>query len=566
MGNQQPLAHAVGAGTAGGDRRQPARSDVPDVTTTQLPPNAADAAAASPRHEGAPAPRHAPLTLAVSLLAAAISFVNSWHVSMWVDEGYTVSVATRSLGDVWRMIANIDIVHSLFNVALHPWLAAFGVSDVSVRLPSAIAVGAATGGVMELARRLTTPRIALVAGLVFAILPRVTSAGIEGRSYAVTMALAVWMTVLFVTLLRRPTAGKHVAYAVLAAFAFSLNIFMVLLIGAHGVAALLERTVRFRRVFWTWLAAAVVGFAGGLPVLLTAVSQSAQIGPTRYGLAEYARAVVVNQWFLGETPTIYLSGGGSLGDGPGSQLWKYAAVVLAAGCWLLVAYAVLRPDPAHLARRPVPAYRPLLLSWLLLPTVVLVGYALALSPLYNPRYLSFCAPALALLIAIGLVKLRPTWLRPVAAALIVALIVPIYISQRGAYAKSGADWKFAAEFVAARRGPDQAVYFAPRTPPRTEVVGITGRTAQTLYPRAFAGLRDLTLVSTPAADADLFGRSQLLSASADRLEGMQAVFVLYRRDYPDAARQAETAVLTNAGFRAGESWTGPLNTVVEYTR
>ena len=171
--------------------------------------------------------------------------------------------------------------------------------------------------------------------------------GIEGRSYAATAAVAVWLTVLFVSLLRRPTWGKHVGYAVLAAFGCSLNIFLVLLLGAHGCTLLLERRLRFTRVFWTWLGAAVVGLAGGLPVLLTAISQSAQIGEAPIRLVGLARNVLVNQWFLGDTPTIYLSGGGSLGDGPGSTLWKPAAVLLAAGCWLIIGW---RAGPAHAGR------------------------------------------------------------------------------------------------------------------------------------------------------------------------------------------------------------------------
>ena len=54
-----------------------------------------------------------------------------------------------------------------------------------------------------LTRRLSTASAALAAGLVFAVLPRVTWMGIEGRSYAMTAAVAVWLTVLFVSLLRR---------------------------------------------------------------------------------------------------------------------------------------------------------------------------------------------------------------------------------------------------------------------------------------------------------------------------------------------------------------------------
>src|SRR5690349_5109528 len=44
----------------------------------------------------------------LALLATAIAAVHVRRVSLWVDEAYTVSVATRSLTDIWRMVHTID--------------------------------------------------------------------------------------------------------------------------------------------------------------------------------------------------------------------------------------------------------------------------------------------------------------------------------------------------------------------------------------------------------------------------------------------------------------------------
>lgn len=512
--------------------------------------------------------RDRPWLLAVLMgaLASAVAFAGSWRVSMWIDEGYTLSVATRSVHDVWRMVHNIDIVHALFNMMLHPWLQIVGVSAASVRLPSTVAVGIAGAGVVVLTRRLSGTRAAIAAGLVFAVLPRVTSIGMEGRSYATTAAIAVWMTILFISLIRAPSLPKYIGYAVLGAFAISLNIFLVLLLGAHGVALLIDRRFQLRRIFWSWLAAAVAALVGGLPVLLVAMSQAGQIGPTRLGLLGYARSAVINQWFLGETPTIFVSGGTITGSADAHDLWKPASVLLAAVCWLIGAYAVLRRDRAGEARTERPGFRPVLLAWIILPTAALIGYAILGSPIYNPRYLSFGAPAVAALVGIGLVRLRWGWPRWVAAALILVLAVPVYLSQRTPYAKGGADWMQVSQFVDDHRGPDDAVYFAPRQPPVGDVIGLTSRTAAVLYPAAYAGMVDLTLVSTPAQSGDLLGVSRSLTASVDKLDGVTSVFVVRRRDYPAASVESDTAVLTRAGFRAGPSWQGPIDNVTMFTK
>jgi mannosyltransferase len=514
------------------------------------------------------------LAVLMGLLTSVVAFAGSWRVSMWIDEGYTLSVATRSVHDVWRMVHNIDIVHALYNVMLHPWLQILGVSAASARLPSTLAVGVAAAGVVVLTRRLAGTPAAIAAGLVFAVLPRVTSIGMESRSYATTAAIAVWITVLFVSLLSRPTLAKHIGYALFGAFAVSLNIFLVLLLGAHGVALLMSQRFHVRRSFWTWLVAAGAALAGGVPVLLVAMSQAGQIGPTRLTLVGYARSALVNQWFLGETPTIFVSGGTITGSADAHDWWKAASVLLAGVCWLIGLYAVVRRDRADAddgragslpaSRRP--GFRPVLLAWIILPTAALVGYALVGSPIYNPRYLSFGAPAVAALVGIGLVKLRWGWPRWVAAALILVLAIPIYVSQRTPNAKGGADWMQVSQFVADHRGPHDAVYFAPRTPPVGGVIGLTSRTAATLYPAAFAGMVDLTLVATPARSGDLLGVSRPLTASVDRLDAMTSVFVVRRRDYPPAEVAADTAVLTDAGFRPGPSWKGLIDNVAMFTR
>lgn len=509
--------------------------------------------------------------LAGAMLAMIISVIGISEVSLWVDEGYTNAVASRSLPEIWRMLGTIDAVHGTYYLIMHGVIEVFGNSPIALRAPSLIMVGVAAAGVYVLTRRLIGWRAALAATLVFAILPRVTWMGIEARSYAFTAAAAVWLTVLLLAILRRPTVPRLIGYAALAALGFALNLFFILLIPAHGVALLLDSRIRFSRRFWAWLGAAVVGTLAGLPVLVEALSQSGQIGKTSPGPLGYLRQVLVNQWFLGETPTIFLSGsGGGLLEGVGSDLWKYSSVLLALVSFALMAYVMWR-RPRPEADRPevsegvLPGALSVAVTWLAVPSILLVGFSVAVSPMYNARYLTFAAPAVAILLGAALVRLSG-WKRWVAAVLLILLALPIYVSQRGPFAKSGADWKQISEFVVAHRGPDQAVYFAPRLPPTSAVVRTTARTAAYAYPDAFRGLVDLTLEQTATDKGDLVGESRLLAASLDRLDGIRDVFVITRVDYPAELRSADEQLLLDAGFRPGDSYSGPLDTVTEYVR
>ena len=72
--------------------------------------------------------------------------------------------------------------------------------------------------------------VAVCAGIAFAILPRITWAGIEARSYALTAAAAVWLTVLVVVAARRNAAALWPLYGLALVVSTLLNVFVVLMV------------------------------------------------------------------------------------------------------------------------------------------------------------------------------------------------------------------------------------------------------------------------------------------------------------------------------------------------
>ena len=150
-------------------------------------------------------------------------------------------------------------------------------------------------------------------------------------------------------------------------------------------------------------------------------------------------------------------------------------------------------------------------AWIVVPTAVLLAVDASFAPTYNPRYLSFCAPALALLVAVGLRGIavvvaelsRRTMARRivpvVGLVLIAAVAVPGYLAQRGPFGKGGADFRQAADVIAAHASEGDAIVFDDSVRPSRKP-----RLALNLYPDRFDGLDDVALQRPLAATTRLW--------------------------------------------------------------
>lgn len=491
------------------------------------------------------------LALALGAVGAIISFVGSWNVSLWTDEAATISASRRSLPELFALVSHHDAVHALYYLIIHFWSGVFGYSEVALRIPSALAVGGAVVGVYFLAAALGRNDVAALAAVIAIVLPRITWMGVEARSFGPSATVAVWATVLLILALRRGR-WRWVVYGALVALGIAMNIYVALLVVAHLVTvALLEKAWRTRLV---WLVSAAAGTVAASPVVLAAASQKGQLGDNALSVTTMLRQALINQWFLGATPTRVTD------SNSGTSAWAIAAIALAAVGWILIAVGVVTAvrDPG--ARPAVVATLP----WILLPTVIAIAYSAAVSPLYNARYFTFAAPAVALAIALGLRAIPWEIGRITAVVLIVALAVPIYVSQRRATGKSGSDWSEVAAFVGSRAHRGDGVYFSPLEPTADTAIGRTTRYIDVAYPRAFDGLVDITLRTTGAQDATLRGTSFPLAAEKAKLRGLRAVWVVRPTGYPAAGASADDAVFEAAGLRPRIRWSGPSDTVVEF--
>lgn len=463
------------------------------------------------------------------LLATLISAAGSWIPSLWGDEAASVMSAQRSLPSLAHMLGHVDAVHGTYYLGLHAWISVFGTSPFSLRFPSAVAVGLTTAAVVVLVWRLDGRRMALLAGAVCMILPRVTYMGEEARSFAFSAAAVAWLTVLLVEILHRREVGKGwwIAYGALLAVGTYVFLYVALFAIVHAIILATVRTSRATLIGW---GIAVAGAAiAAVPLAIVGLLESHQIAYLAASGQTSFETMFSSLWF---------------------DSWGVAAV-----CWALILAAVgipwwrrrkARVRDTWMVTRTTPTLIMVAMAWLIVPTVILVS-AQAVIPSFTGRYVSFCAPAAAILVACGIRSLFTVraWAGIAAGAVLVALITPVYLSQRTPYAKNNSDWAEVSAAIGAHAKAGDGVIFDQSVRPSRRP-----RLAMHTYPAGFAGLVDVTL-RVPYQKNYTWYDSVYTVEQADsrgRLAGIERVWLVEYAGTPSKPDDWGLLPLENEGF------------------
>lgn len=352
-----------------------------------------------------------------TLVAGCLGLIRIGWPALWADELATWGMVTVPWGQAWSVLQHTDATLGAYYAVMHVWVSVLGDSDVMLRLPSVLAMAGAAGLTARIGTRLATPRVGLLSGLVFAVLPATSRYGQEARPYALVVFAAVLSTLALVHVLNNPRRRTLAAYALAVALLGLLHVIALLLLAAHALVVFAVRRSAIRR----WLVAAGIGVLPALPVLYLGSQQTAQVS-----------------WI--ETPT-------------SSSLTAFPATLLgtAVGAGMVLALAMF----AVSTRYPTVLYA----SWAVTPLVCLFAVS-QLTALWLPRYLLFTAPAWALLAGTALGRAR--LVRGIAGLVVVAAVgVTSQLTVREADGHLQAT-REAAALISARMKAGDAIVFSTR--------------------------------------------------------------------------------------------------------
>ena len=279
-----------------------------------------------------------------------------------------------------------DAVHVFYYLLLHFWTAVAGDDLTALRLPSVIAAGIGVGVAAELGRRLLTPGIGLVAGLLLATLPVISRYAQEAAPYAPALLPATAATLVLYRTLDRPRWWRWTWYALLVALTGLLHAGALLMLGAHAWTVLSRWLLSRQQALFWWFPVTVLSLVPPAPLIALAVRQHAGTPAWRPQAP----------WNLVRTAPELLFG-------------SAAAGLLIAG----LALAARWPDRALVRELAVLA---------VLPPLLLLGASSVTGPLWAPRHVLLVLPPIALLAAVSLRGLR--FRAAVALALTALLALP----------------------------------------------------------------------------------------------------------------------------------------------
>jgi mannosyltransferase len=337
------------------------------------------------------------LTLVLLAAAAAVlRFSFLVRKPFWFDECFSVEVARLAWSDFVRLMWRREANMSLYYLLLRGWLH-FGSSPFFIRRLSVIISLATLPAIFWLARKLFDRRVGLLAVALISFNAYHIRYAQEARSYSLFVLLATLSSGFFVAALRKPSRRSRFRYVLASVLAVYAHLYALLLLVAQWLSVRAGKDATrlhpLRRA-WIWITLA------SSPLIIFAAKTGA--GPIRWiqrpgihDVLNFAEQIAGNDGL----PLLFL----------------YAAACLVA--------IIPHGKPSRLLRdnaRSDGWTVRFLLMWLFFPVALILLLSLA-RPLFLGRYFNFCLPALVILAAAGLARLRPTWLLAISLAAILLL-------------------------------------------------------------------------------------------------------------------------------------------------
>lgn len=391
--------------------------------TSPAMPQAASARPVSPRPSRTTS---CLILLGILFCHAALSFHAIAAKTFWFDEGMSVGIARLDFYNFLRILWRREGNMSLYYLALRGWMHP-GSSPAFVRSLSVLFSLGAIAAIYFLGHRLFNSATGLIASALLAFNAWEIRYAQEARSYTLMVLLCILSSLFFARYVESSSPRDRRFYIALSTLAVYAHFYSGLLFAAHGC----------------WLR------------LRDGQRAAAELRRTWSRIAILSAPVAIFIAATGAGPLNWIQRPGL------AVLWKFLLDICGNGGPLLVAaYAILCLVALMTGRGPsqMSSIR-LLTLWIALPIAIILVVSIA-RPLFVPRYFFLCLPAVCLMAAVGLSRLRTPLL--IASALLLVLVFSFrgdLSYYRNDFDIKRDDWRTATEYLRTNSTAGDAIMF-----------------------------------------------------------------------------------------------------------
>lgn len=372
-----------------------------------------------------------PVLVGLSVVALALRLHRLGGHDLWLDEAISLHHATtRSISFLLFELPLLDPHPPLYFVVLNYWVGFAGTTTESaLRLPSVVFGVAAVPLLFVFVRELYDRRVALLSATILALAPFHVAYSQEARMYTLLTLLTVASMLLFVRLQREFDARTLVGYLSVSALMGYTHVYGLFVLAAQGLVVLWGLGVArgrdgFRGEVKRWAGIQLCLAVLLSPWLLALVHRSLGGSPTPGGWLPAPDLRLV----LG-TPVLWVD---AVGIHPSLVVLVPVSVVgVAFGLAPVLGHVRtrgstfdrLRGLPGELWDDRSSRATLLLVALTVVPLALGIAISLLVTPIYYFRYTIVSSVGFYVLVAAGLARLDPRWVRRLAIGLLVVGLV-----------------------------------------------------------------------------------------------------------------------------------------------
>jgi mannosyltransferase len=404
----------------------------------------------------------------VVILGIVLRFYDLGAESFWLDEVATTIEVRQSVPDLLTT-GRLDQPPAYY-LPIHFWVQIFGISEIGLRSFSALA---GTGSIILIylvGRRLFGKKVGLLSAFFMAISDFQILFSQEARNYSLFEFAALLSFLFFILYLRSMRKTHFVLYILVSIFMVYTNAYGVFILAAQNLFFVLQIR-RYKSVIISWVISQVLILFAIIPYFAPIVFGNDGIESTialnLSGILPSSFSDIIRSVYRFILPPRRYFGADMEWGNPLIFNYAIAGVFLVAGI-LIYAFrqgmgnwlpAVGKTINELFEDSDVKRNILLVSCWLLCPPILLFIASKMVMPMYEHRYVISAAPALYLLLALGMVGIRKVVPLLVSLGVMMILIFP----GLSHYYSSDVNeqWKEVAVFIEENPIQNGVILFAP---------------------------------------------------------------------------------------------------------